>query len=624
MKHFFYLILVFSCSDLLSQTPDIDSLKKVVEVAPNDTNKVKTLLVLTSKLESIGHNGEAMQYVKTSLSLSEELEYTWGIAVSHSSLGAIYAETGEHLNALDHLNLALPFYEQTGNRQEIGRTHNNLGMIFERITDYSRAVTEYTEALTIWDETGNKKEKAKTLSNMGVVYCKTHDYKSGFKHYTQALTLSQAIPDTGMIINQLLNIGSLYGQLGDTALAHQDTLAALDFYSQALNYFDMVLNLALLTGDTQGEIYAYYCLGIVNEAMDSTVTAKAYLEKSLMIAEKEGDLLSVAYAYAGLATVYLRLSDYALAEEYGLKSLAIAEKQDAFDVMMEVEKTLSEVYEKMNKGIEALTHYKNHVLIRDHIFSEKNIEENKDALAKYKYSAQMAERDQEIAAQRNTLGLALGLVIVISIASILFLFLLKRTRKEIRYNYRVTNEYDIASEKLTTVLNSILLNDGKLVENGSLPEEDAKHIKSSINHFLVSLKFYSERARQLISPVNRKGLKKVRTELQKSFTALEEQLSVGNSIAHRHIDAIEEAREYLRLALKGLSFRQGVKSLYQMQTQNFNVILITLQATAMFLMLGLNYYFQWTTIEPWTFYTWNSVTILMQFISLRVNKQPGS
>jgi hypothetical protein len=79
MKYFVYLILVVSFySKANAQNSKTDSLKLLLEKAPNDTNRVKLLLEIGSQYYFFKPD-TSFHFTKKALELSRNLHYTKGI-----------------------------------------------------------------------------------------------------------------------------------------------------------------------------------------------------------------------------------------------------------------------------------------------------------------------------------------------------------------------------------------------------------------------------------------------------------------------------------------------------------------------------------------------------------------
>ncbi len=87
MKNFllFLILLFFSFSFYTQSDKTIDSLKQLIENAPNDFTRVRKILKLSNKLRR-NNVEDAKKYTKSVLELSETLKFQLGIADAYNPI----------------------------------------------------------------------------------------------------------------------------------------------------------------------------------------------------------------------------------------------------------------------------------------------------------------------------------------------------------------------------------------------------------------------------------------------------------------------------------------------------------------------------------------------------------
>src|ERR1700752_107509 len=98
---FFCLCISLFCV-CYSQNKTIDSLKRVLTTIKEDTNKIKTVNLLTDQLVNVGNPQEAIKYAEQGSELSEKLNFKIGLAYSQMLLGIIYEQRGDYPKALEY------------------------------------------------------------------------------------------------------------------------------------------------------------------------------------------------------------------------------------------------------------------------------------------------------------------------------------------------------------------------------------------------------------------------------------------------------------------------------------------------------------------------------------------
>ncbi|MES2514739.1 MAG: hypothetical protein V4580_11370, partial [Bacteroidota bacterium] len=89
--YIYCLLLLLSSFCIHSQNEKIDSLKLIVNASGEDTNKVKTLNLLTWELKSGGEFDLAYDYARLSQALCLKLNYQKGLVGAYMNQGLINA-----------------------------------------------------------------------------------------------------------------------------------------------------------------------------------------------------------------------------------------------------------------------------------------------------------------------------------------------------------------------------------------------------------------------------------------------------------------------------------------------------------------------------------------------------
>lgn len=97
----FLFVGAFKLTDLNAQNKGaIDSLQLILKTAKEDTNKVKTLYKLSSKLRIVGDYKNALKLALMANDLSKKLLYELGLANSWQRIGLIYIDQNNYTKAL--------------------------------------------------------------------------------------------------------------------------------------------------------------------------------------------------------------------------------------------------------------------------------------------------------------------------------------------------------------------------------------------------------------------------------------------------------------------------------------------------------------------------------------------
>lgn len=159
-------LIIISIPIIAQNSNEIDSLLKLVNTMPDDTNKV----ILLDQISNKFYNNDAEKqkiYAEKSLKLSEELKYHAGILNSYYSLSLYYKSTNEYEKGLEILNFVLSKPYITGN--DSARFLIQIGSIYKDLGQYEKASIYYFNALNKYKIHKNDEEIAKLKINIGIV-----------------------------------------------------------------------------------------------------------------------------------------------------------------------------------------------------------------------------------------------------------------------------------------------------------------------------------------------------------------------------------------------------------------------------------------------------------------------
>ncbi len=85
-----YVLVMICVPSLSGQNHTIDSLRRVAKEGKEDTNKAKTLNLLSARFFSIGRYDTAMVCANNAAALSEKLDFKKGLSFAITNIGLIY------------------------------------------------------------------------------------------------------------------------------------------------------------------------------------------------------------------------------------------------------------------------------------------------------------------------------------------------------------------------------------------------------------------------------------------------------------------------------------------------------------------------------------------------------
>jgi serine phosphatase RsbU (regulator of sigma subunit) len=211
--------------------------------------------------------------------------------------------------------------------------------------------------------------------------------------------------------------------------------------TKALEYFFRSLNIRLEIDNKRGVASSYGNIGGIYWDMGDIPMALNYYNKSLKIFEEIGHKNGIANALKNIGDIKYDNGDLREAQNYALRSLAIAEEIGYPEYIGSAANLLSRVYEKEEKGMDALHMYRMYIQMRDSINNEETQKANARQQAKFAYEKQKtiddAEHEKRLAIEQEEkekqqiISYAIATVLVLSILFLYFVFnRLKITRRQ--------------------------------------------------------------------------------------------------------------------------------------------------------------------------------------------------
>ena len=304
-------LFIFSTATGIAQHPEIDSLKKWLSTAKEDTAKVNGLLSLCKAYMSVDPLF-TVNYADSARRLAERLGYRKGDAYAYKYIGNANSTSGKFLEALDSWEKAKAQFDSIGDKAGVANILSNEGAIYYNQSDDARALELYLKALKIAEATGDTMRMATVLQNIGAVYSnKPSTLNKALEYYQRAYPLCLASGDKEAIGNVEVNIGEIWLTRGN------DTLA--------LSYFERSLN-AIRGSNSAYTPYPLNDIGKVYAMRKDYAHAIRYHQQAYEIAKQLDGTLYMTQSLTGIADTWLQAGDLKQAIAYYKRSVAIAEK----------------------------------------------------------------------------------------------------------------------------------------------------------------------------------------------------------------------------------------------------------------------------------------------------------
>lgn len=209
----FLLLLAIPCK-ALAQNLDASSLEKELTSYPQlDTGRV-SLLVQLANAEMFNQPTKSAAYAIQALEISQEINYTEGVAQAYQMLGNSFRAQANLSAALHYFLEAMKIADSIHNEQLRADLLGNIGMVYSDMGDYSSAMTHYRQSLSEQIKLKNNLREVVILINMGIGYYRMKKADSALYCYSQSITKLQALKNTRMMLDLLkIHTGDVYFEL---------------------------------------------------------------------------------------------------------------------------------------------------------------------------------------------------------------------------------------------------------------------------------------------------------------------------------------------------------------------------------------------------------------------------
>ena len=209
------------------QTNEIDSLTIQLAYQKQDSSKVNTSVKLIKALYDVKDYKKALMYIDQTEKLSNQLNFTRGIADANYYKALIYSEKNDYYNAIDHFTKARNYYQSINDALSIAQVNNSIGLIEISRGNYATGLKLSLSALQIFEEQKLPEQLSIAYNNLAEAYYNTHQIDRALEYNFKALGVREQLSDSIGIKSSTKNIAELYS-------ARREHRRAIEFYEKLL------------------------------------------------------------------------------------------------------------------------------------------------------------------------------------------------------------------------------------------------------------------------------------------------------------------------------------------------------------------------------------------------------
>lgn len=486
------LLMVLSAISLRAQMPNdkiLDSLSTVLQTAPPDTHRIKTLTTLGFEYIKRGVMDTARTLLDEAIALADQQSFIRYKAKILNVYGISYFYQGNTPEALKYWQEAKTIAEANHDQSILSKIQVNLANAQQALGNYPAALDLYLKMLHEFEVVKDTQSISMAYGNIGVVYGNLDDQEKAKDYLLKALKIDSIKGYQDQYVKDLFNLANT------TILSRQ--------YTEAEGYCNRALAISQEMNHLPNIGQSYLMLANLHMEQFHLSEAIRYLQLSNAISQQTGDIYVLATNQGRLAVIYTDMTKPEYKEELvkhfgGDPRKALLAARDQVDsslvIMQQVGdlsgqkvaySVLSNVYEGLGEYDKALQYQIQFKILSDSLFNIERDKKITQTAMQYEFDKQQAieraeqeKKDARQATIRNSISGVLG-------GSLLFLFVVVRQRN------RISREKQRSEELLLNILPEEVAEE--LKANGSA---EARHFDQATILF-TDFKNFTEHAENL-------------------------------------------------------------------------------------------------------------------------------
>jgi signal transduction histidine kinase len=314
MKQLLTLAVCLVSVFIFSQNEKIDQLTVQLAYQNQDSTKVDMSLMLINELYTIEDFKKALLYINETAKLSDDINYTKGLAESSYYRALIFSKRNDYFNAIDNFNKSKKYYLQIRDTLGIAKVSNSIGLLEIKRGNYGVGLQNSLYAIDVFEARDLKSELSMAYNNLAEAYYKTNQIDKAIDFNFKALAVRKQIDDKSGIIASNKNIAQLYSTLKE--------------HRKAIEYYEKVLD--LLNPETDKDLRGEILPKLGSEYLRFKEYDKAsdYLVEGLKYNRKQGNKEGLLRALNAIGNLNLQKNKLKLAQIQLNEAYEIAQNID--------------------------------------------------------------------------------------------------------------------------------------------------------------------------------------------------------------------------------------------------------------------------------------------------------
>jgi len=246
---------------------------------------------------------KSLAYAREAVQLGENLDEPEELFTALNRIGNWYFVNHRHEDAVAYYLRALELEPRLDNKRLVANVLTNIGMVYWELGNFQAAEEYHTRALELRNKVGyTPGEMGVTLNNLGLAAEGKGDFSKALEYYNAALVLHRQAGNKRRVAAALTNINNVYAQNGD--------------YHSALKYLWQSISAYREAGYPRGAANSSLGAGNAYIYLEEYEKALPYLESALETAKKINDEDLLRDISRSLSIIYEKQGDFNTAFQY--------------------------------------------------------------------------------------------------------------------------------------------------------------------------------------------------------------------------------------------------------------------------------------------------------------------
>ncbi|MBL7782583.1 MAG: tetratricopeptide repeat protein [Saprospiraceae bacterium] len=403
------LLLCFCSQTIFAQNNALDSLERLLSVAPDNAQRLELFSQLTNQaFRSDLHM--ALLYAQRGLDLAEKTgDKTWQPKFCEMS-GRMYANLLQFDSAMLFFDRATSGYAAIADAKGQASTAFKKAWVYKQRNELTKAAEADLQALRLMESIADQEGVANALARVAEDLRLQGRGKEAMQYAQRSIDMAEKNGFQQQLVHSLREAGVVCGFLYN--------------YEQSLYYFEKALSQAHALNFSAIEI-----AGLLNDRGNALKRLKRYPEAIANYQEclELGTIFNLdmlkSSGYANLGEVYMLMGRYTDALPYQLKTIGIQEQNQDLYNLVETYTHISTTYENLNDYASALSYERKARQLRDstlNIESDAKISELHTQYETEKKEATIAIQQAQISRQRIIGALGFGIAVLLALLAYVF------------------------------------------------------------------------------------------------------------------------------------------------------------------------------------------------------------